>query len=517
MDFRLRNKKADFLNGKTPDLDTIRQVQHSRELTLRRQKKYDIFQKNRENKTDFLYEMLEQDIINKYQNDPRLKFLYDEDLNKKTSETVYKYCFSTLSNCQNEEERIIFLIYLRRIFLSMKSLDNLDNLQELIPLLVSFLETTNNTLIMVEIVWILSIFAAKNSEISAIILDRKNIQVIYNLLYGQISSMVFDHICWLIGNLSSHKNNSILKQMNFFASVLNIFPKFRSEKIEVTILWCLYGLSNAKLYTREERLELILIKTLSKLYLNHSAQEKLFILGILAEISNFSSTPLPIILKYFSEILAINFNKITNDEQEIDISKLTLIILGNITTGENMYIDQMLCKIENFLKTLKSIIRVRNEELILKEVFFILSNFAAGDEKYVEMLFDEVFHEELFCNNYPYKIETEIIWVIANMTNTNKENNIITLLNVGLLRKIEHFLDCKFDAKINILCLEALENLLFKVKSLESKLITDLYQKLLNHIKYQTDLLDKIENLPEIDMIKKVSSKVLSYINDVEL
>jgi hypothetical protein len=399
----------------------------------------------------------------------------------------------------------------------MKSLDNLHNFQDLIPLLVSFLETTNNTLIMVETVWILSIFAAKNSELSTIILDQKYIQVIFNLLHGQISSMVFDHICWLIGNLSSHKNNSILKQMNFFSTVLNIFPNFRSEKIEVTLLWCLYGLSNAKLYLREERTELILIKTLSKLYHSHSAQEKLFILGIIAEISNFSSTPLPIILKYFSQILAINFNKITDDEQEIDISKLTLIILGNITTGENMYIDQMLCKIENFLKTLKTIIKVRNEESILKEVFFILSNFAAGDEKYVEMLFDEEFHEELFSNDYPFKIETEIIWVIANMTNTNKEKNIITLLNVGLIRKIEHFLHCKFDAKINILCLEALENLLFKVKSLENKTIPDLYQKLLNHMKYQTDLLDKIENLPETDMIKKLSSKISSYINDVEL
>ena len=517
MEFRVKNKKANFLNEKTPDLDTFRQVQHSKELTLRRQNKYTIFEKNRGNKIDFFYEKLEQDIIDKYKSIPKFKFLNEEDLSKICFETEFEQCVDTLLHSHNEEEVLICLVYLRKIFLFSNVNSNINKSKNLIPQLFTLLKQISNSLIIIEIVWILSIFATKSNDLSIVILDKEYMKVISNLLQGPLTSMVFDHICWLIGNLSVQKDNKIMKELNVFSTILNIFPNFRSEKIEITLLWCFYSLSNAKLYEKEERFELKLIKTLSKLYNSHSNQEKLFILAILAEISNFSESPLPFILKYFSQILAINFSRVTDNQQEIDISKLTLIILGNITTGNNMFIDQMLDKIDNFLKTLKSIINVRTEVMILKEVFFILSNLAAGDENYVEMLFQENFYEDLFDNNFPYKINLETIWVIANMTNTNKEKNIITLLNVGFLKKIENFLDLKYDKRINILCLEALENLLNKVKTIEFKTIPDIYQKLIRYIKYQSDILDKIECIPEDDPIKRITSKLISYINEEEL
>ena len=79
---------------------------------------------------------------------------------------------------------------------------------------------------------------------------------------------------------------------------------------------------------------------MSKIYNSHSSQEQIFRLSFLSEISNFSTFPVHFIIKYFSDILLINFNKIS-EKINGKISELTLSIIGNITIADNSFIENL--------------------------------------------------------------------------------------------------------------------------------------------------------------------------------
>ena len=90
----------------------------------------------------------------------------------------------------------------------------------------------------------------------------------------------------------------------------------------------------------------------------------------------------------------------------------------------------------------------------------------------------------------------------------------IKLLNAGFLKKIEYFLDIKFNFKINCLCLEALENLLYKTKNCDIKIVTNFYQVLVNYIKNETEIVSKIELITNKDIGTGVASKIFDHFSE---
>ena len=511
MDNSLKIKRDKFLNEKTPKLESVRLIQQSRELTLRKAKIDEKFRKYREWQTESLYEYMEENIMAIYINNEKFAFIFNYNKEKQDFQEEFSKCLNIFSMNESEDEILLCLIFIRKIFLS-KKLTNVCGIEEFITFLINYLQTTDNCLILIELIWILSIFVSINYEVSKIFIEKKCIQIIHSLLSkGNLSSMVFEQICILIGNLSKEKR--ILAEYDFFSLIFKTYLSLRSEKLEKSILPTLYGICHSKLYVIEGRMERKFIKHLSKIYIRHLKNEKILILATISQISNFSITPVPYIVEYFTEILAINFNKMCF-EIEPNISQLSLTIIGNITTADNLYIDKFLNKTDLFLHKIKHLIKCDIEENLLKEIFFIISNLAAGHDKYVEMIFDAQLEEELFGKTYCPRIEEDTVWVIANLTNSNKEENLIKLLNAGFLKKIEYFLDIKFNFKINCLCLEALENLLYKTKNCDIKIVTNFYQVLVNYIKNETEIVSKIELITNKDIGTGVASKIFDHFSE---
>ena len=203
MDLNRKNKRAQFLNEKTPELESIRLNIYSRELTLRKAKKDDRFKKYRESQTENLYESVEENIMNKYKNHEKFGFLFKDIQYKLEYEEEFTQCLNIIYLSQIEDEIIICLIYVRKIILYSNYLLNHPGIEEFISRIIISLQTSDNWIILLEILWILSIIVAKNYALSKVIVEKNCIENVHFLLKkDNLCSVVFEQICWLIGNLS---------------------------------------------------------------------------------------------------------------------------------------------------------------------------------------------------------------------------------------------------------------------------------------------------------------------------
>ncbi|KAK9218759.1 hypothetical protein WN943_007396 [Citrus x changshan-huyou] len=172
--------------------------------------------------------------------------------------------------------------------------------------------------------------------------------------------------------------------------------------------------------------------------------------------------------------------------------------VGNIVTGDDF---QTQCIINHgAVPYLLDMLVHNHEEIIKREISWIISNITAGNREQIQAVIDAGLIRPIvnLLQNAEFDTKKEAAWAISNATSRGTHDQIKYLVTEGCIKPLCDLLQCA-DPKIVTVCLEGLENIL-KVGEAEKNTDSDIGD--LNQFAQlveEAEGLEKIENLQSHD------------------
>jgi importin subunit alpha-6/7 len=302
--------------------------------------------------------------------------------------------------------------------------------------LMSYAVVKDHQEIKSEALWILCNIASGSKECVEELVKYNAIDVFMQSIQDTNPDIV-EHCIWGLGNIIADGRENFIKvyNQNFIPKLQNSFKSLSSEKIFKVTSWTLKNISHYEsLLDARSTITLIeIVETLVKSTDLNIQTDSLWSIAFLLRTDNMK----------IEVFLESNIFKDFMKYLEYDHMQLpALRIIGNICSGTNLQTQKILDM--QFLDKAVELIKSNNSEVI-KEIYWILSNIAAGSTEQISFLESHpIFYPSLngliYCND-PVRVEASyfIYNYIKLCTSPMKKK----LFDYGVMKIINEALEFK--------------------------------------------------------------------------
>ena len=359
------------------------------------------------------------------------------------------------------------IIGLRRI-LSQKA--NLP-IQQVIDhnVVVKILEMAQNSSqphIQMEATWCLANMASGTTEQTASLI-QKNVIPIFVELARSPHYQIAEQAIWGLGNISGDcvEFRSIVMKSSAVEVLLDVYDRAGSMKIQEQIVWVFANI--CRLRPEQEQIHAVLKKIVVKLIdvftktSNPEVQDDA-LFGICkctksSAIEMFANQDFLAKLLTFQQWL---FSDVINNKHRLSAVNS---ILGGLTSSNNNSHTMMVIK-GGFLTPLTLLLSATDEESLVREVCWVLSNIAIGEDEQVRALLAEsglIPKVIQITKSHHVDLSKEAVWMLCNLCLSKNYDNIKYLIDQGgILGIFKECLELESDSRKITLVFEAILQLI---------------------------------------------------------
>ncbi|XP_002165850.1 importin subunit alpha-1 isoform X1 [Hydra vulgaris] len=153
-------------------------------------------------------------------------------------------------------------------------------------------------------------------------------------------------------------------------------------------------------------------------------------------------------------------------DSNVNIVTPALRAIGNIVTGDDFQTQTVVeCGALNYLRKLF----LNPKSQIVKEAAWAVSNIAAGNQSQIQAIIDSDLLGPVInaLEKGDFKVQKETVWVITNYTSGGSVEQIVQLINAGVIAPLCRMLTTQ-DSKTTMVALDAVNNILLNAQRMNA-------------------------------------------------
>jgi importin subunit alpha-6/7 len=307
---------------------------------------------------------------------------------------------------------------------------------EFIKHLPSWLARNDFSQLQYECLWICTNIAS--SDRCSVLKDLGIIPLLVNFLTTNNVELKKQSI-WAIGNIASNsaEERDLLLSLNALDLLIQCLDTLNTKKAEWNLLWSISNIC------RKSPLPDISVisKAFPVFFKNLSIKMPFPLTDILWAITSYISSDS--IKEYFISHDVIKLIVSYLYYKDVDVQYLGIKIVGSLCAGSEIY-TQVLLEADACLGILKGL--ESRHRKIRKEAAWALANICSETPQRLDFVFDANLFDRVIClaQTDSSAVKSECVWVLCNTSAVARPDQIVKLVNLGVLQTLVKLLDhCK--------------------------------------------------------------------------
>jgi len=369
----------------------------------------------------------------------------------------------------------------------------------LVPPLVKLLDYESNTGIQFEAEWAVTNIASGTSEQTKTVVDHGAVQCFVTLLLSN-HAQVCEQAVWALGNIAGDgpmfRDHVI--SCGAVEPLLSLIKQNTPYPFLRNVTWTISNLCRNKNPPPDLNAISAVLPALALLITHPDGDVISDACWALSYLTDGPNEKINIIIETnvvprLVELLS---------DPNVAIVTPALRAIGNIVTGDDHQTQHVVE--HGALPRLKNLF-FHTKSQIVKEAAWAVSNVAAGNQQQIQALIDHQLLEPVInaLDKGEFKVQKEAIWVITNFTSGGSVEQIVELINRGVLGPLCRFLETR-EPKTVMVTLDAINHILMNAERM-------------NKVEALVDLIDEADGVKtlhalaqhENDSISKVANNII--------